>query len=126
MEVVRQRDEFERDPEAFVKRQSRKQGRLRKQIERARAGVDQVEVPPEMLEAAAELCMALGTDGLRGELTLVRAARALAALAGRDSVALADLRAMAPSVLRHRLRRDPLDESGSSARIEKALVALFD
>jgi magnesium chelatase subunit I len=126
VEIVRQRDAFERDPEAFVKRQSRKQGRLRKQIERARAGVDQVEVPPEMLEAAAELCMTLGTDGLRGELTLVRAARALAALAGRDSVALADLRAMAPSVLRHRLRRDPLDESGSSARIEKALVALFD
>jgi magnesium chelatase subunit I len=67
-----------------------------------------------------------GHRRLRGELTLVRAARALAALAGRDSVALADLRAMAPSVLRHRLRRDPLDESGSSARIEKALVALFD
>jgi hypothetical protein len=35
-----------------------------------------------MLERAARLCMALGTDGLRGELTLMRAARALAALEG--------------------------------------------
>ena len=32
----------------------------------------------------AELCLALGSDGLRGELTLLRAARALAAYRGRE------------------------------------------
>lgn len=126
VEIVRQRDSFERDPEEFLRRQRRKEGRLRKQIERARDAVDDIEVPVELLEKAAELCMSLGTDGLRGELTLIRVARAKAALAGRDEATLEDLRAMAPSVLRHRLRRDPLDESGSAARIEKALSALFD
>jgi magnesium chelatase subunit I len=125
VEIVRQRDSFERDPEGFVKRQQRKQGRLRKQIERARAAIDEVDVPGELLEQAAQLCLSLGTDGLRGELTLIRASRAKAALAGRDAATAEDLRAMAPSVLRHRLRRDPLDESGSTVRIEKALEALF-
>ena len=38
--------------------------------------------PLAALEHAAKLCMGLGTDGLRGELTLIRAARALAALEG--------------------------------------------
>jgi magnesium chelatase subunit I len=124
VEIVRQRDSFERDPDGFVKRQQRKQGRLRKQIERARAAIDDVDVPDELLEQAAQLCLSLGTDGLRGELTLIRASRARAALAGRDSATADDLREMAPSVLRHRLRRDPLDESGSTIRIEKALEAL--
>lgn len=125
VEIVKQRDAFERDPDGFCKRQSRKEGRVRKQILSARESLDDVDVPPELLEAAAELCLSLGTDGLRGELTLVRTSRAKAALAGRDEATLADLKFMAPSVLRHRLRRDPLDESGSTVRIDKALAALL-
>ena len=69
--------------------------------------------------------MALGADGLRGELTLIRAARALAALEGADAVADSHLRRMAPPALRHRLRRNPLDDAGSSARIERAVAELF-
>jgi magnesium chelatase subunit I len=69
--------------------------------------------------------MALGTDGLRGELTLVRAARALAALEGDLEVATAHLRSVAASALRHRLRRNPLDESVATTRVEKALEDVF-
>jgi magnesium chelatase subunit I len=65
--------------------------------------------------------MALGTDGLRGELTLVRAARALACLEGALEVGDSHLRRMAASALRHRLRRNPLDEAGSTARVERAV-----
>ena len=65
------------------------------------------------------------TDGLRGELTLVRAARALAALDGAKTVTGEHLRQVAPAVLRHRLRRDPLDESGSDVRIERAVEDVF-
>ncbi|MEE4276937.1 MAG: magnesium chelatase ATPase subunit I [Halieaceae bacterium] len=124
IEIVRQRDAFERDPDAFIKKQQRKEGRVRKKLQRARELIAEVDVPAEVLEAAARLCLALGTDGLRGELTLVRTARARAALDGRREAGLDDLRALAPSVLRHRLRRDPLDESGSTVRIDKALAEL--
>lgn len=126
IEIVRQRDAFERDPDAFIKRQQRKEGRVRRQLQSAREMIDEVEVPDEVLEAAATLCLSLGTDGLRGELTLVRTSRARAALHGRKAATLDDMRALAPSVLRHRLRRDPLDESGSTVRIDKALAALAD
>jgi magnesium chelatase subunit I len=124
VEIVRQRDAFERDPDAFIKKQQRKEGRVRRQLLNAREMLDDVEVPPELLEAAATLCLALGTDGLRGELTLIRTARARAALHGRNKAGLDDLRALAPSVLRHRLRRDPLDESGSTVRIDRAIAEL--
>ena len=65
------------------------------------------------------------TDGLRGELTLVRAARALAALEGAAAVGDAHLKRVAPSALRHRLRRNPLDDSGSTVRVERAVAELF-
>jgi len=65
--------------------------------------------------------MRLGTDGLRGELTLMRAARALAALDGDSKVAVTHLRRVAAPALRHRLRRNPLDDAGSSVRVERAL-----
>ena len=97
---------------------------MRRQLQAAREILDEVDVPSAVLEAAAQLCMALGTDGLRGELTLVRTSRARAALQGRREATLDDMRALAPSVLRHRLRRDPLDESGSTVRIDKALAEL--
>lgn len=126
VEIIQQRDAFERDPVAFAKRQQRKEGRIRSQLRAARENLDKVDVPMGVVERAAALCMELGTDGLRGELTLVRAMRAQAALAGRDEAGLADLKMLAPSVLRHRLRRDPLDESGSNARIERAMLAVLD
>ena len=69
--------------------------------------------------------MRLGTDGLRGELTLIRAARALASLDGDREVDDRHLRRMAPLALNHRLRRDPLDESVSSARVARAVEELF-
>jgi magnesium chelatase subunit I len=126
VQIVRQRDAFERDPDGFIKHEARREGRIRRQLQQAREALDTIDVPGEVLEAAATLCLSLGTDGLRGELTLIRTARAKAALAGRSAATIDDMRSLAPSVLRHRLRRDPLDESGSTARIDKALAALFD
>jgi magnesium chelatase subunit I len=121
VQIVQLRDEFERHRDAFVARYKRKDGTIRRKVEQARERLDGVELPAEILELSASLCMSLGTDGLRGELTLIRAARALASLEGRDTVSDQELRQVAPSVLRHRLRRDPLDESGSAVRVQRAI-----
>lgn len=126
IEVVKRRDAYERDPEGFAAAWRRAETRLRRQIVAARARLAAVAVGEAALARAAALCLALGTDGLRGELTLIRAARALAALEGDAELGDAHLRAVAASALRHRLRRNPLDETGSTARIERALADLFD
>ncbi len=125
VQVVKRRDAFERDPEAFVATWRKEDERIRRRIVAARARVAEVAVPDAALERAAALCMALGTDGLRGELTLMRAARALAALDGDDAVGDAHLRRIASPALRHRLRRDPLDDSGSGVRVDRAVAELF-
>lgn len=125
LEIVRRREAFERDPEGFAAQWAPAQEELRRRVERARRRVDQVAVPDNVLETAARLCMQLGTDGLRGELTMMRGARALAALEGRREVNLAHLRTIAPSALRHRLRRNPLDDAGSGVRIARAVDELL-
>ncbi len=125
VEVVRQRDAYERDPEGFARSWKRTDARLRRRIVSARERLDSVRIDDEAREQVARLCMSLGTDGLRGELVLGRAARAFAAFQGDDAVAETHLRRVAPAALRHRLRRDPLDEAGSTTRVDRALAELF-
>lgn len=124
VEILRRCDAFERGPQAFAERWQREERRTLKRIAAGRKALRQVTVPDAMLDRAARLCMAVGADGLRGELTLIRAARALAALEGAEAVAAPHLDAVAPMALRHRLRRGVLDETGSTVRIERALETL--
>ncbi|MEQ9505162.1 MAG: magnesium chelatase ATPase subunit I [Hyphomonas sp.] len=125
MDIVRRRDAFEQDPIAFAKEWSRKTSALRKRIVEARALVHTVTFPDAVLEKAVELCLTLGADGLRGELTLMRAARARAALSGEAHVSMETLKSIAPLALRHRLRKDPLDDTDAGIRVERAVSEVF-
>ncbi len=125
IEVVRRRDAFERDRDAFSERWKAEGASLRSQIVAGRKRLPDVNVPDRVLEQAAKLCMKLGTDGLRGELTLIRAARALASLEGVMTTGDSQLKRVAPSALRHRLRRNPLDDAGSTVRVDRAIAEQF-
>jgi magnesium chelatase subunit I len=98
---------------------------LQKRILAARRKLPGLTTPDAALQDCAALCIALGSDGLRGELTLLRAARALAALEGTASVGRAHLKAVAPMALSHRLRRDPLDEAGSGIRVARIVAEVL-
>jgi len=126
VEVVRRRDSFDRDPEGFAAFWRDDDAELADRIEAARASLPGMETPASVLESGSRLCMAIGADGLRGELTVLRAARALAALSGDQVVSQAHIRQIAPMALSHRLRRSPLDDTGSGVRIERAMAELFD
>ena len=73
----------------------------------------------------AELCIFLKTDGLRGELTLSRASCALAAFERSSKVKKSHLKQLAKICLRHRLRRNPLDDTSSTARVEKGISKIL-
>ena len=125
IEVVRRRDAFERDPTAFLAHWAKEDERIRARIVAGRKRLNDVQVPDAVLERAAQLCMKLGTDGLRGELTLMRASRALAALEGDAVVGDEHLQRIAAPALRHRLRRNVLDDAGSTVRVQRAVDELF-
>ncbi|HJL04116.1 MAG TPA: magnesium chelatase ATPase subunit I [Polyangiaceae bacterium LLY-WYZ-15_(1-7)] len=121
VEVVKRRMRYDQDPEAFAAAWAEDEAALIVRLRDARARLPEVAVSDAVIERASRLCQALGTDGLRGELTLIRAARAAASLDAQREVADVHLAQVAPLALRHRLRRAPLDDVGSGARVQKAV-----
>ncbi len=125
IEVVRRRDSYERDPTAFVASWAEADATLRQAILDGRSRLKGLEVGDAVMEQAARLCLSLGTDGVRAELALMRASRAWAAFTGADAVTEEHLKQVAPPVLRHRLRRNVLDDAGSTTRVERAMAEMF-
>lgn len=125
VEVVKRRDAFEKDPAAFTEQWKKEDEKTRKRIVAGRSRLDAVNISNEARERAAQLCMALGTDGLRGDLTLIRAARAYAALQGDPAITDVHFKRIAAPALRHRLRRNPLDDAGSTVRVDRAVKEIM-
>ena len=103
IEIVESRELFERDAEKFAALCEPEQKKLRQKIARARRSFATVKLDKSLLRQIATLCSELQVDGHRGELTIMRAARALAAFAGRKSASEEDVRRVAKMSLRHRL-----------------------
>lgn len=121
IEVIRRRDGYETDNAAFMLRWQAEDAAIREQILGARKALKKLKTPDSALRDVAELCLALGSDGLRGELTLLKAARAYAAWRDDTALTRSHIRDVAPMALRHRLRRDPLDEAGSGTRVVRVV-----
>lgn len=121
VEVMKRRFAYENDHAAFMLRWQAEDATYRDRILKARGVLAKVKTPETALIDVAELCLALGSDGLRGELTLLKAARAYAAWCGDKKINRSHIKNIAPMALSHRLRRDPLDEAGSEARVERVL-----
>jgi magnesium chelatase subunit I len=125
VEIVKRRREFDFNPDAFLKQWKPQQEALRDKVIRAQSLLPSVTMPDEVLMKVATLCMRLGIDGHRGELTITRAASAYTAFEGRAEVTLSDVRAIAAPALRHRLRRDPLETIDAGEKVERELQAIF-
>ncbi|MCI0487374.1 MAG: ATP-binding protein [Blastocatellia bacterium] len=125
VEIVERRERFERDPEGFREEYGPEQHGLRRRLSRAKKAYSKVEIARELLRRIAELCLSLEVDGHRGELTITRAARALAAFEGRARASVEDVRRVAVMSLRHRLRKGALEKIDSGLRIEQALERVF-
>ena len=125
LEIVQKRDAFEREPEKFRAMIDSDQEELRGRITRTRKALINIKIDRLLLRQIVQLCSDLRIDGHRGELTIMRATRALVAFQGRKAAGEEDVRRVAAMSLRHRMRRDAMDEMASSARIEQALDKVF-
>ena len=125
IDIVERRERYDRDREAFCDDFSEDQEQLRKQISRARTNLGKIDVARPVLEKIAQLCADLKVDGHRGELTIMRSARALAAFEGRRAVTDDHVKRVSAMSLRHRLRRDALDETATSEQIAQAVEEVF-
>lgn len=101
-QILRARLAFDADPHAVVAQHSTAMNRLAEDLAQARRALPALAWSDEVLQHAAELALAARVDGLRADLVMLRAARALAALEGRATVATADVDTVAELALAHR------------------------
>jgi len=125
VDIVERREGYDRDREAFCASYNADQEQLRRRITRARGNLTKTSLERKVLEKVAQLCADLKIDGHRGELTIMRAARALAAFEGRRAVTEDHVKRVSAMALRHRLRRDALDETATSEQIQQAVDEVF-
>ena len=125
VQIVEQRSRFDGDPQDFCQAQQSQQQALQERIGQARERLARVQLDAELRLAISQVCGELDVDGLRGDIVSNRAARALAALAGRDQVEEEDVARVVCCCLRHRLRKDPMETVDSGARVVKAFCKVF-
>lgn len=125
VEIVKRRSAYDADPAAFAAAWEKEQAKLQRKIKLAQKRLAEVVLPDPVLFKIAELCVKLEVDGHRGELTISRAATALAALEGHSEVGYDEVRRVALLALRHRLRKDPLETQDDAVKIERAVAEVL-
>lgn len=101
-EVLRRSLRFNDDGELFASEQSEAESAFLDVIRRGRAALPLVTVSDELMEVAVGLTERIGCEGSRGGISLIRAARAIAAMNGNDAVSRKDLEEAAMIALPHR------------------------
>jgi magnesium chelatase subunit I len=112
-DVVMRRLAYDEDPDAFAEAFRSETEALRGRIAAARDRLGGVAVSRRIAESASNIAMHFGMEGHRADITLIRAARANAALEGKAAVDRDDFRAVAPMALMHRMKRKPFEKSGA-------------
>lgn len=100
--ILRARLGFDENPGALGAQHAEEQGALSAALVAARAALPRLIWSDAVLHHAAACAIAAGVDGMRADLVMLRAARALAALEGRSEVSVADVDAVAELALAHR------------------------
>lgn len=109
-EVIRRRQAFDEDPEGYTRSMEGETEALRRRISGARSALASVRSGDSVLDWIVAVTTHFGVDGHRADITMLKAARANAALEGRASISKDDVRVVAPLVLSHRMRRRPFEE----------------
>jgi len=118
IEVMKLNMEFEDNPIGFRERFQSRQKELMEKIPWSKDILPKVNVPDQLLEVVARMCIALHMDGHRPDITIIKAARTLAAFNGRNEVKPQDVLECAFLALSHRTRNLGMDPPASENQIE--------
>lgn len=115
--IVRARMNFDADPERFQQQHSDTQNRLKEGILRSQTLLAGLLFTDQVYEQVSSICHQANVEGVRADLTLLRASRAHAAWHQREQIASADILAVCELVLAHR-RKSNADQNAADPAIQ--------
>jgi Mg-chelatase subunit ChlI len=116
---------FEQEDPDFAREFADKDKRLREQLVAAREKLPAVRLTQDVMAAVVSVAADLGVAGHRGDITILKCARALAAVKEidiPDEECLTDAFRMS---LPHRLKEDPFEETATGRRRLDAVLSRF-
>jgi magnesium chelatase subunit D len=113
MAAVGKRLEFDADPRSVIAAAREAEDTLRRAIVDARARLLLLPVTGAHLSMVASICFEQMLDGIRGDLAIIKTARALAAWEKASEIGADHVRRAAAFAIPHRMRRRPAQSTSS-------------
>lgn len=113
VQIIKYRAAYDENPEAFCNLFASRDQAVAEALVGARARLQEVQISDELLLKIVKISVALGIDGHRGDLTLMKAIRAYAALSSRKEATQEDILKVAHMVYLHRMRSLPFEQARS-------------
>ena len=123
--IVEERMSFDQSPEEWFEKYEAEQFNIQNRISSATAILPQVTISKDFQLKISNVCSILQVEGLRGDLVVTRAAKALAAFEQRTEVTLDDIKNTIVLCLRHRCRRDPMESINSGDKVQGVFEEIF-
>lgn len=123
VDVIKRRTYFEDNQDEFSAVWEEEQGKLRDKMVAAQQLLPKVSYDDQVLYNIADIAIQMGVDGHRADLVMLKAAKALAALNGREKVEPADISEVVELALMHRMRKKPFQEIGSDQKKLQEVMA---
>ena len=123
--IVEERISFDKSPETWFEKYEAEQFNIQDRLLSATSLLPQVTISKDFQLKISQICSELQVEGLRGDLVVTRAAKALAAFEQRTEVTLDDIRRTVVLCLRHRCRRDPMESINSGDKVETVFNEVF-
>lgn len=125
--IVQRHLDFARNPEEFLSQWAAAEDAIVQQIVYAREHRDALEIPDSLMTAIVRMTRDLDLQGHRADITIVKAARAHAALMERSRIGKADVSEAALLAIPHRIKSSQLERPETVRdRIREALEKVLE
>jgi len=125
LQLALNRTAYDLNPEEFYASAREDQEALKEKLLKAKALVKEVQVDRDLRIKISTVCSLLDIDGIRGDMVVVRTAKAFAAFDGRTEVTEDDVGRIIGLCLGHRTRKDPLDPLGGVMKVNAVFKRIF-
>ena len=123
--IVEERISFDKSPSTWFEKYEEERLKIQDRLSQATSLLPQVQISKDFQLKISQVCSELQVEGLRGDLVVTRAAKALAAFEERTEVTLEDIKKTIILCLRHRCRRDPMESINSGDKVETVFEQIF-
>lgn len=121
VKIMERREDFERDPVGFKEKFRKEQETTLEGIVNAREVLKNVNVPRDIMEVIAYICLIMGVDGHRADIAILKTSKAIAAYNNVQEVNIDHVEEAVLLVLGERFNKSSKNKNQVNQMVKKAM-----